>query len=106
MYSPDVDDMPPSPHLFIELQDCTPEGLSAQLSLVTSILSSAGAASNSTAFSSSPSKSKKLWAARHATYYASCALRQDAKGLVTDACVPLAALAGVIQATAKDVKER
>lgn len=104
-YSPEVDDMPISPHLFVELQDCTSEGLEAQEGLVTSILSEAGADDGSTSFSSDPSKSKKLWAARHATYYASCALRPDAKGLVTDACVPLSALAGVIRATAEDVAE-
>ena len=46
-----------------------------------------------------------MWAARHATYYASCSLRPDAKGLVTDACVPLSHLASVIEATAADVEE-
>ena len=46
---------------------------------------------------------RKLWAARHATYYAALALRPDARGFVTDACVPITRLAEVMDATAADV---
>lgn len=49
---------------------------------------------------------KALWAARHQLYYASIALKENAKGaIVTDVCVPLSKLADIISATAQDVKD-
>ena len=39
------------------------------------------------------SERRRLWAARHATYYAAKALRPGSLGIVTDAAVPLSRLA-------------
>ncbi len=47
---------------------------------------------------------KKLWAARHNAYHASCALRPSAKGLSTDACVPISRLAEVVMQTQADIE--
>ncbi|EGB10897.1 hypothetical protein AURANDRAFT_22169 [Aureococcus anophagefferens] len=55
------------------------------------------------AWSADEGERNRLWAARHSTYYASLALKQDGRAVVTDACVPLSALADVVERTAADV---
>ena len=47
---------------------------------------------------------KKLWAARHSLYYASLQMREDAKGVVTDACVPLDKFGEVFGETSEDME--
>ena len=56
------------------------------------------------AWASNESERRKLWAARHGTYYASLALRPGSRGIVTDAVVPISRLAEVMTATADDVE--
>ena len=55
------------------------------------------------AWSADEGERNRLWAARHSTYYASLALTPDRSAVVTDACVPLSALADVVERTAADV---
>ncbi len=45
----------------------------------------------------------RLWTARHNAYYAMLALRPGAKGLATDVCVPISALAACILETQQDL---
>ena len=45
----------------------------------------------------------RLWRARHEAYYAGLALRPNSKGLVTDVCVPVSALAQCIAETRADI---
>lgn len=45
----------------------------------------------------------KLWQARHDAYYAGLALRPGKKGIATDACVPISALADCIMETREDI---
>ena len=45
----------------------------------------------------------KLWQARHDAYYAGLALRPGKKGIATDACVPISALADCIMETRADI---
>ena len=46
----------------------------------------------------------KLWAARHAAYYAGIALKPGAKGWPTDVAVPISRLAECITATKRDIE--
>ena len=55
-------------------------------------------------WASSEAERRQLWAARHATYYASLALRPGSRGIVTDASVPISRLAEVMRQTAEDVE--
>ena len=47
----------------------------------------------------------KLWAARHAAYYAGIALKPGAKGWPTDVAVPISRLAECITETKRDIQE-
>ncbi len=48
---------------------------------------------------------KKLWQARHDSFYASRALRPGARGMVTDVCVPISRLAECILETRRDIDD-
>ena len=52
------------------------------------------------------SERDELWKARHELYYASCALKTNGRAIVTDACVPVSQLPGLIEATSRDVREQ
>jgi D-lactate dehydrogenase (cytochrome) len=54
-------------------------------------------------WATSESERRRLWAARHSTYYAALALRPGSRGIVTDAVVPISRLAEVMRQTADDV---
>ena len=57
-------------------------------------------------WSTDPDTRNKLWQARHDSYWAALALRPGCKGLVSDACVPISALAENISAAQADLKAK
>jgi len=101
-YSRDVDDLEVAPTLFLELEGVSDEAVA----VLASVSRDCCADNEGTDFkwASSESERRKLWAARHATYYASLALRPGSRGIVTDAVVPLSKLAQVMAETAADVE--
>ncbi len=56
-------------------------------------------------FTTRTEERNRLWKARHDAYYADLALRPGAKGIPTDACVPISQLARVIAETRRDIDE-
>jgi len=101
-YATDVPDMPLVPHLFLEFTDISEQRVIEQANLAAEICTSFSGSDFQ--YSQTLSEQKKLWSARHSVYYASIALRKDAKGVVTDACVPLEHLAKILVDTSNDVK--
>ena len=57
-------------------------------------------------WSTDPDTRNKLWQARHDAYWAALALRPGCKGLVSDACVPISALAENIAAAQEDLQAK
>lgn len=88
--------------LFLEFADVTDVALASQLELAHETCEDFGGVS----FESSTDEdhARRLWAARHHTYYAALALKPNGRALVTDACVPLSNLADCVDATVADVK--
>lgn len=96
-----LDPLPDLPHLFLEIGGTSEGIVSEYAELARQICDDFGALGFD--WATDDATRDRLWAARHSTYYASLALRPEAKGFVTDVCVPLSSLADVLLATADDV---
>ena len=97
----DLPDLDEKPTLFLELEGVSEEAVSALAEVARGCCDELGG--GAFAWASNESERRKLWAARHGTYYASLALRPGSRGIVTDAVVPISRLAEVMTATAEDV---
>jgi D-lactate dehydrogenase (cytochrome) len=95
-------DYPVRPTLFFEFHG-TPAGVEEQARLVQGIAGEFG--SGDFKWATRPEDRSKLWQARHDAYYAALALRPGAKGMATDACVPISQLAECLLETRKDIDE-
>jgi D-lactate dehydrogenase (cytochrome) len=102
-YAKDVPDKEELPHIFLELEGVSDEAVAAAAEVARMCCddNSGGAFE----WASDEAERKRLWAARHGTYYASLALRPGSKGIVTDAVVPISRMAEVMSATADDVED-
>lgn len=92
-----------APTLFLELEGVSEAALSAYAEVAATCC--ADNKGGEFRWASSEGDRRKLWAARHGTYYASLALRPGSRGIVTDAAVPLSRMAEVMRQTAEDVKK-
>ena len=102
-YAKEVPDLEVKPHLFLELEGVSEEAVEACATVARMCCDEH--AGGDFQWAVSESERKRLWAARHNTYYASLALRPGSRGIVTDAVVPISKLAEVMSATAHDVAE-
>lgn len=88
------------PTLFLEFHG-GPRSVAEQVE--TSEAVAAGNGGGRLAWSTTSEERTRLWKARHAAYHAAKALRPNARVLVTDVCVPIAALATCILETRADI---
>lgn len=95
-------DYPIRPTLFFEFHG-TEAGVQEQARMVQAIAGDFG--SEDFKWATRPEDRSKLWQARHDAYYAALALRPGAKGMATDACVPISRLAECLLETRKDIDE-
>ena len=104
-YQNDGPDREVKPTLFLEFSGVSESSVKEQVEMTESICIDFGG--SDFIYCSDEEERKALWSARHSLYYASLNLRKGSKGaILTDACVPLSKFADVIQATAKEVKEK
>ena len=100
-YSTEVADLQEAPTLFLEVEGVSEAAVEAAAAVARECCADSGGGEFQ--WATSESERRRLWAARHATYYASLALRPGSRGVVTDAVVPLSRLAEVMGETAADV---
>lgn len=100
-YAKDVADLEVAPTLFLEVEGVSEEAVEAIASVARECCDDNGGGDFRWAVSEE--ERRRLWAARHATYYAALALRPGSRGIVTDAVVPISRLAEVMSETAADV---
>ena len=91
---------PEQPHLMIEFNG-SPESVRADAEAFGEIATEHGG--QGFQWASSPEDRRKLWEARHASYWATLKLRPGATGVVTDVCVPMSELPGAVTAAAADM---
>lgn len=101
-YAKEVADLEVGPTLFLEFEGVSDEAVDAIAAVAKACCDDNGGGRFE--WATSESERRRLWAARHATYYASLALRPGSRGIVTDAVVPISSLAEVMRQTAEDVE--
>lgn len=91
-----------APTLFLEFHG-SPSGVDEQVELVRDLAADHGG--TDLQWATAQEDRDRLWAARHNAYYAALALRPGCKGVSSDACVPISALAECILETKKDIED-
>jgi D-lactate dehydrogenase (cytochrome) len=95
-------DYPVQPTIFFEFHG-SENGVAEQAERTGELARAAGG--TDFAWATRPEARSKLWAARHAAYYAALALRPGAKGWPTDVAVPISRLAECIAETKRDIQD-
>ncbi|MEO1380335.1 MAG: FAD-linked oxidase C-terminal domain-containing protein [Pseudomonadota bacterium] len=95
-------DYPESPCLFLEFHG-TDAGVAEQAEAFGEIAKDLGG--GPFLWSARQEERNALWKARHNAYWAALGLRPGAKGISTDVCVPISALADCIADTEADIEE-
>lgn len=95
-------DLPERPSLFVEFHG-TEAGVQEQAAIFGDFCAEVESGPFQTA--AKPEDRNRLWQARHDIYFAFSALRQGAKGVPTDVCVPISRLVECIEETNADMKK-
>ena len=92
--------LPERPHLMVEFHG-SPEAVATDSDRFAAIVADHGG--QPFRWATREEDRKRLWAMRHAGYYAILASRPGARALVTDICVPISALAQAVTETQDDI---
>ncbi|MBN8632945.1 MAG: FAD-binding protein [Rhodobacterales bacterium] len=92
--------LPLAPQLLVEFHG-HPQGLAEDVTRFRALAADFGASGLD--WAERQEDRTRLWAARHAAYRAILASRPGAKAVVTDACVPISALAQAVEETRADI---
>jgi D-lactate dehydrogenase (cytochrome) len=100
-YNPDMN-LPEKPHLFLEFHG-SESGVAEQVESFRDIANEFGGEAFD--WATKTEDRNRLWEARHNAFWAARSLRQGARPIVTDVCVPISALAEAINRTKADIAE-
>lgn len=92
-----------APTLFLEFHGSSDQAVREQVDMVTEIAQGNGASEFQ--FAREAEERSKLWKARHAIFYATCALRANTRCYVTDVCVPISRLPALVAAAMEDIQQ-
>ncbi|XP_049268695.1 probable D-lactate dehydrogenase, mitochondrial isoform X2 [Rhipicephalus sanguineus] len=92
-----------TPTLFLEFHGSSDQAVREQVDIVTEIAHSNGA--SELQWAREPEERSKLWKARHAIFYATCALRPNTRCYVTDVCVPISRLPALVAVAKEDIEQ-
>lgn len=94
-------DFPLKPHLFVEFHG-SEAAVAEQIELFGEIIRDFGGSDFT--WATKAEDRTALWTMRHHAYWACLALRQGAKAVITDICVPISRLAEAVEETVKDIE--
>ncbi|XP_077516883.1 putative D-lactate dehydrogenase, mitochondrial [Amblyomma americanum] len=94
-------DFKETPTLFLEFHGSSEQAVREQVDTVTELAQANGA--TELQWAREPEERNRLWKARHAIFYATCALRPNTRCYVTDVCVPISRLPALVAAAKEDI---
>lgn len=90
-----------TPTLFMEFHGPSEPAVREQVDIFTELAEGNGA--SGIQWAREPEERSRLWKARHAIFYATCALRPNTRCYVTDVCVPISRLPALVAAAKEDI---
>ncbi|CAN8003910.1 unnamed protein product [Ixodes pacificus] len=93
-----------SPTLFLEFHGASEEAVREQVETVIELAEGNGG--TDFRWAKEPEERSRLWKARHAIFYATCAMRPNTRCYVTDVCVPISKLPELVALAKADIAEK
>lgn len=94
-------DFKETPTLFLEFHGSSEASVREQVDTVMEVAESNGGSDFQ--WAREPEERSRLWKARHAVFYATCALRANTRCYVTDVCVPISGLPDLVASAKEDL---
>ncbi|CAN7999007.1 unnamed protein product [Ixodes hexagonus] len=94
-------DFTESPTLFLEFHGSSEEAVQEQVDTVIELAEGNGGTNFQ--WAKEPEERSRLWKARHAIFYATCAMRPNTRCYVTDVCVPISKLPELVALAKEDI---
>lgn len=92
-----------SPTLFLEFHGSSEGAVREQVDTVIELAEANGG--KNFQWAKEPEERSRLWKARHAIFYATCAMRPNTRCYVTDVCVPISRLPELVALAKRDIEQ-